>query len=88
VLLARSDLGSVFEVALGKQKRANGYGYFEAQIHGPVEFARDFDALVIHKTFAGTPYEAKMRAFAAKHGLKVLWHDDNQVTTDSGEVVP
>jgi hypothetical protein len=90
LLLRRHDLKNIIRVALGEDGRGDdtGYSYIEAQVHGPVEFAKDFEALVISAGYRGTPSEPKLRAFAKKNGLKVLWHDEKQVTTDSGEVVP
>jgi hypothetical protein len=45
--------------------------YVEAQVHGPVDLARDVEALVLDPSFRGTEVEAAARALPCP----VAWHD-------------
>ncbi|MER7521175.1 DUF3626 domain-containing protein [Streptomyces sp. NPDC126499] len=45
--------------------------YVEAQVHGPVEIARDVEALVLDPSFRGTEVEAAARALPCP----VEWHE-------------
>lgn len=48
--------------------------YVEAQVHGPVELARDVEALVVDPAFLGTETGAHLRAIAARHGIALRRH--------------
>ncbi|RLV48036.1 DUF3626 domain-containing protein [Nocardioides mangrovicus] len=49
----------------------------EAQVHGPVGFADDVEAVVLDPCFAGTPVEAAARRL----GCEVEWHPGFRVAT-------
>ncbi len=61
----------------------SGWGYIEAQIHGPLEFDKDIAQVVCHTKFKGTEYEAKLRKFAEMNGAELMWTDGFKVTGDS-----
>lgn len=84
VLKDASMFKDIMEVALGKREHTTGggWGYIEAQVHGPVSFDKDVAAVVIDKKFAGTEYEKKLRDFATQNGIAVQWNDGQKVMSD------
>ena len=61
------------ELKKGKSSSSGYWDYIEAQVHGPVEFAKDFAELKIASSYKGTKYDKKLKAFAKKNGLKVSY---------------
>lgn len=84
VLKDASNFKEIMEVALGRKEfsTASGWGYLEAQVHGPIEFDKDIAAVVIDKKFAGTEYEDKLRKFAKMKGIDVQWQDGQKIYND------
>ena len=77
--ISDEDLKMITEVALGQRERGtriqrNEFGYVEAQIHGPIEYERDVERLVAAARYRGTETGDKIRAFAAKNGIELIWH--------------
>ena len=60
-----------------------GWGYVEAQVHGPVAFDKDIASVVIDQKFANTEYETKLRKLASMHGIAVQWNDGQKVVSDA-----
>jgi hypothetical protein len=56
--------------------------YIELQIHGPVELARDVEALVANHSYRGTSVELKARELAGRYGIRLEWTDGNAVVGD------
>lgn len=86
VLKDASMFKDIMEVALGKREfttTPGGWGYIEAQVHGPVAFDKDIAAVVIDKKFAGTEYETKLRQFAEMNKVEVQWNDGQKVVSDA-----
>lgn len=77
-------LRGLLETALGRRTAevANPTRYIEAQVHGPVDLARDVASVVVSTEFRGTPYETRVKAFAARHNLPLFWHDTKSVFPD------
>ncbi|MEV6106602.1 DUF3626 domain-containing protein [Streptomyces sp. NPDC051940] len=48
--------------------------YVEAQVHGPVDLARDAEALVLDPSFAGTAVGDVLTEAAARFGVGLEWH--------------
>ena len=48
--------------------------YIEAQVHGPIELARDVAVLVVDPSFAGTPTGTHLVALAARYGFAFRYH--------------
>ena len=48
--------------------------FVEAQVHGPVELARDAEALVADSAFRATPLADVLAQVASAHGLALAWH--------------
>lgn len=48
--------------------------YVEAQIHGPVEIARDVEALVADPSFQGTRTGEYLQKMARRYGVSLDWH--------------
>jgi hypothetical protein len=46
----------------------------EAQVHGPIDLARDVERLVVDPSFAGTPTGGHLNELARKYGLPIDWH--------------
>ena len=76
-----SRLKDVMNAALGRNEESrSSWSYIETQIHGPVEFEKDVESIVINEKFRGTEYEEKLLSWAEEKGFGVLWHDNQQVT--------
>jgi len=58
------------ELAIGRALDA----YIEAQVHGDLELARDFEGLVIDPSFSGTEVGAHLEALAIRSGLELRLH--------------
>lgn len=85
VLKDASMFKDIMEVALGRREfttTTSGWGYIEAQVHGPVSFDKDIAAVVIDAKFAGTEYEDKLRKFAEMHKIEVQWTNGQTVMSD------
>lgn len=85
VLKDASMFKDIMEIALGKREfttTGGGWGYIEAQVHGPVAFDKDVAAVVIDKKFAGTEYETKLRKFAEMNKIEVQWNTGQKVVSD------
>jgi Protein of unknown function (DUF3626) len=83
VLAKAGDFKNIMDNGLGKPPAArSGWGYLEAQVHGPVDFAKDVAVVVVHTKFSDTAYEQKLRAWSAKHSVEVRWHDGTKVLSD------
>jgi len=67
----------------GTRSTERSWSYVEMQIHGPLEFATDVFGVVADAKFRGTPYEDKLRRFAAANGLELAWQDGSAVTPDA-----
>jgi hypothetical protein len=84
---ADDSLKQVMDVALGR--RDSGalppYQYIEAQVHGPIDYAKDVAALVVGNHYKGTPYEEKIKRFSELMGIPVRWdpHSEQSVYTFS-----
>ncbi|MBK8011101.1 MAG: DUF3626 domain-containing protein [Deltaproteobacteria bacterium] len=80
----------VCSVALGYDGSASSdwYPYIEAQVHGPIDFAKDVQRLVIDADYLGTPFEAKMRSWAETNGFPVSWHDRYEIHVDGDQPSP
>ncbi len=80
VLRDRDDgsLKEALDVALGRASGGGGasHNYLEMQVHGPLEFGKDAARLVASARYLGTPYEAKLREFAEKFKVEILWRED------------
>ncbi len=48
--------------------------FVEAQVHGPVELARDAERLVADSAFRGTPVADVLARIASTHGISLAWH--------------
>ncbi|MCB9655786.1 MAG: DUF3626 domain-containing protein [Deltaproteobacteria bacterium] len=74
----------VCNVALGYDASASDdwYPYIEAQVHGPIDFSKDVQRLVIDGSYLGTPFETKMRTWAETNGFPVSWHDRYEIHVD------
>ena len=48
--------------------------YIEAQVHGPIDLARDVEALVIDPSFDGTPTGDVLASLAARYGIAMRRH--------------
>lgn len=46
----------------------------EAQVHGPIDMARDVERLVVDPSFAGTHTGDVMKELSWKHGFPLYWH--------------
>jgi hypothetical protein len=75
----------IMEVGLGRVPSypSKNWRYIEAQFHGPLAPDLDAEALVAHTRYRGTPYEAKLREFTARHSIRLQWTDGRAVTDDS-----
>ena len=78
VLKDVSNFEQVMRVASGRDPfiDASSWNYIEAQIHGPVNFDLDLLQMVCAVQFRGTDYEAKLRQFAVKNGVQLIWMDE------------
>ena len=73
--LGDGDIKNVMETGLGKPAHSalKTTRYIEAQYHGPIEFSKDIEALIIDKKYENTPYEEKLRIFAKKNNISLKW---------------
>ncbi|KAI9360332.1 hypothetical protein DFJ73DRAFT_815307 [Zopfochytrium polystomum] len=77
-----AELISVLDVASGRAKAVSTIGglfgtYKEFQIHGPVEFARDVESVVLNPSVrtAVRGVADAAEAFCLRHGVGLLWMD-------------
>ena len=77
------QLRAMIRVAKGEvPSLPSRHPYVEAQIHGPVELAKDVKEIVGHARFLGTPVEAKLRELARKTGVPIRWQDGTKLVDD------
>ena len=69
-LRLRPEVNERTTVLLGDSARLGPVDYIEAHVHGPVELARDAEAVVVDPAFAGTPIADALLAL----GLPAEWH--------------
>jgi len=48
--------------------------FVEAQVHGPVDLARDVEALVVDASFRGSPVADTLAEIASTYGFSLAWH--------------
>jgi hypothetical protein len=78
------NIKAIMDVALGRadHRTVQTYPYIEAQIHGPLDFAKDVAEVVVDVRYKGTAYEAKLREFCSKNNLPLHWNDQMNETAD------
>jgi len=90
VLLEYSDaeLEDVIQVATGKKYCVSSSrisNYKEVQFHGPIEFSRDVEALVVAPRHKGDARMAEMiEQFATKNHINVIWQEEEDRSADRG----
>ncbi|MFG2894518.1 DUF3626 domain-containing protein [Streptomyces sp. NPDC048248] len=77
-----TDFGTATRCSLIELAEADGLdpldGHIEAQIHGPVTFARDVEALVLDPSYGGTTVESAARRLPCP----IEWHAGFQLSVD------
>jgi hypothetical protein len=68
------DIARPYDGPAGRRLGRSLDSFVEAQVHGPVELARDVDWLVAEPAFRGTPVEHELTELARQHGLELAWY--------------
>lgn len=84
ILKDAQNFKAIMDFGLGRSEYETNrsWSYLEAQVHGPIDFAKDVAAIVVDKKFAGTEYETKIRKWAEQGGFAVQWNDGQKIHTD------
>ncbi|MEV0428667.1 DUF3626 domain-containing protein [Micromonospora sp. NPDC050495] len=86
--VAGMDTGTLLGTLLARRagaSRAAGRAlddYIEAQVHGPVDLARDVEELVVDPSFRGTGTGRILAGIAQRHGFPLRWHGGFQLPVD------
>ncbi len=68
------DIARPYDGPTGRRVGRSLDSFVEAQVHGPVELARDGDWLVAEPAFRGTSVEHELTELARQHALELAWY--------------